>query len=336
MEQLLQQKLMDQIAGRFTKRSEAVEALSTILSVGKDAVYRRFRGDTLLTPDEIRVLSQKFQISLDALVFGETDSVFFTFNAFSQKINSIEDYLDNIKGLLHRLRQLPDVTIYYASSEIPFFYYSFFPELIGFKLYVFGRTVWDLDYLRQRPFQLNLLSPHALELTAEVLHEYIQFPTVELWSYNIFDNTLNQIEYHMNSGQFANPEDALVLCDRASELVDHMCLMAEHGSKYKLGMDPADGKSFELYHNEMIYTNNTIYVKSPIHRILFSTFASPNFLQTSDDRICDFIEDWFRKIRGKSNSISMQAEKSRNAFFNGLKRRISNVRKRLEVQLEAY
>lgn len=335
MENGLQNKLLDQILNHYPKRAEAVEVLSQMLNIGKDAAYRRFRGDTMLTPDEISLLAKKFNLSLDAHIFGNTDSVFFTFNAFSQKINSIEDYLLSIKQLLGRLHQLPEVVIYYASSEIPFFYYSFFPELIGFKLFVFGRSIWDLEYLRQRPFDLKLLSPHAIALTEEILHEYIQFPTVELWSYNIFDNTLNQIEYHLNSGQFANPEDALILCDRASQLAEHMRLMAEHGRKFKLKGDLSNGYPFELFHNEMIYTNNTIYVTSQYRRMLFSTFGNPNFLQSNDDRICDFIEDWFRKIRSKSNAISEQAEKSRNAFFNSLQRRIGQVRKRLEVQLDS-
>jgi hypothetical protein len=336
MNQKLQEQLMEQIADRFNKRSEAVDAVSDLLGVGKDAVYRRFRGDTLLTPDDIVLLTRHFQVSLDALIFGDTDSVFFSFNAFSQKVTSIESYLENIQGLLHQLFQVPQVKIYYASSEIPFFYYSFFPQLIGFKLYVFGRTLWDLDYLKERPFHLDLLSPHALELTDKVLQAYIQFPTAELWSYNIFDNTLNQIEYHLNSGQFANPEDALILCDQCKDLAQHMRKMAEHGKKFKIGADPESGYPFELYHNEMIYTNNTIYVKAPHHRMLFSTFGSPNFLQTTDGRICDFIEDWFRKIRMKSNAISEQDEKSRNVFFNGLQRRISRVRHRIEVELDQF
>ena len=120
-----QTRLLEQIAKKYQRKSEAVDILSSLLSIGKDAVYRRLRGDTLLTPDEISLLAKEFYISLDSLVLDNTSSVFFNFSAFTQKINSPTDYLNGILSLLRQIKLLPEVEILYASSEIPFFYYSF-------------------------------------------------------------------------------------------------------------------------------------------------------------------------------------------------------------------
>ena len=65
----LQTRLLEQISNKYQRKSEAVDILSNLLSIGKDAVYRRLRGDTLLTPDEIGQLAKAFDISLDAFVF---------------------------------------------------------------------------------------------------------------------------------------------------------------------------------------------------------------------------------------------------------------------------
>ena len=330
----LQTRLLEQITNKYQRKSEAVDILSSLLSIGKDAVYRRLRGDTLLTPDEISLLAKEFHISLDSLVLDNTSSVFFNFNAFTQKINSTTDYLNGILTDLRQIRRLPDVEILYASSEIPFFYYSFFPELIGFKLYVFGRTIWDLDYLKQRKFHFDLLPYHDIEMTKEILENFISIDTTELWSFNIFDNTLNQIEYHCSSGQFENMEDALILLDRLKDLSAHMRRMAEEGRKFKINGDPETGSKFNLYHNEMIYTNNNIFVKSPHYKAVFSTFASPNFLRSTDPRMFEFMSDWFLKVKKRSNSISEQAERDRNAFYHGIERRIASTRRRIETQLQ--
>lgn len=330
----LQTRLLEQITNKYQRKSEAVDMLSSLLSIGKDAVYRRLRGDTLLTPDEISLLAKEFHISLDSLVLDNTSSVFFNFNAFTQKINSTSDYLNGILTDLRQIRRLPDVEILYASSEIPFFYYSFFPELIGFKLYVFGRTIWDLDYLKQRKFHFDLLPYHDIEMTKEILENFISIDTTELWSFNIFDNTLNQIEYHCSSGQFENMEDALILLDRLKDLSAHMRRMAEEGRKFKINGDPETGSKFNLYHNEMIYTNNNIFVKSPHYKAVFSTFASPNFLRSTDPRMFEFMSDWFLKVQKRSNSISEQAERDRNAFYHGIERRIASTRRRIETQLQ--
>ena len=334
MNDSLQSQLIEQILLLFPKKAEAVEKLSDLLNLGRDAVYRRLRGDTMLTPDEVSLLARSFGISLDSLIFGDTDSVFFTFNAFSREINSLEDYLAGLHQNLAQLGSLKNVQLFYASSEMPVFHYFFYPELISFKLFVWGQTVWNLDYLQHQAFRFDLIPPHVIQMGEEILHMYNNLNTTELWSLNIFDNTLNQIAYHAKSGSFARSEDALLLCDCLDRLAGHLCSMAEHGRKFRLNQSPDSGRPFNLYHNEMIYTNNTLLLRAARQRVVFSTFGDPNFLSSTDRRICDFTEDWFRKIISKSTAISNHSEASRNSFFNGLRRRVDHSRKRIEMQLE--
>jgi hypothetical protein len=45
---------------------------------------------------------------------------------------------------------------------------------------------------------------------------------------------LNQIEYHVASGLFQNPQDALVICEKLCDLTWHMQRMAEHGRMVNL------------------------------------------------------------------------------------------------------
>ena len=102
MQARLQQQFLEVILGKFAKKSTAVEELSQILAIGKDAVYRRLRGDTLLTPDEMGLLSKQFKVSLDALIFENTDTVFFTFNRFSKTSKNFEEFLWNFLEEMER------------------------------------------------------------------------------------------------------------------------------------------------------------------------------------------------------------------------------------------
>ncbi|HMR43451.1 MAG TPA: helix-turn-helix transcriptional regulator, partial [Saprospiraceae bacterium] len=79
MAQNIQNQIFELILNRFPKKSDAVEELSQLFSIGKDAIYRRMRGESVLTPDELQKLAVKFNISLDALAFENKNSVFFTF-----------------------------------------------------------------------------------------------------------------------------------------------------------------------------------------------------------------------------------------------------------------
>ncbi len=324
----LQDQLFDILHGRFASKSDLVEDLMKVFGYSRDTAYRRIRGQSLLTPTEVAKMAVHYNLSLDQLVFEQTNKVMFTFNAFNKVVTDFDDYFDGILTHLKRVQRIPDVVVHYSSLEIPIFYYCFFPELISFKLYVWGRAIWNLPFCRDLPFSFDLISPSATAKSKEMLEFYLQLPSVELWSLNIFDNTLNQIEYHLNSGIFKNKADALLLVERMETLSLHMREMAAHGRKRHLG-SKEDLSEIELLHNEMIYTNNTIMVTSPYANGVFTTFGNPNFLFSDDQRIVNYTKDWFNRVIEKSHPLSKGGEKSRNWFFHQLDERVNRSKVRL-------
>lgn len=329
----LQKELLQKVIDGFGKKVDAVNELSDFFGVGKDAIYRRLRGDTLLTPDEIYKLVKHYRIPVHHMIFEDLDLVFFSFTPLSRKIKSVDDYLDGLKNNLREFGKVPEATIYFPTNEIPIFYYCFFPELISFKLYVWGRNIWDLEYLQNQPFSTDIISPQALDTCKEVLQSYLKVPVIEMWSLDLFDNTLNQIEYYASSGGFKNERDSLMLCEKLQSLAEHMAKMAESGKKMDLNKPNLEHADFLLYHNEMISTDSYIYLTSPHVRVLFSIFGSPNYMTSSDDRICDFTENWITKIKARSRPISLDAERDRAWFFKGIKKRIESTKNRIQHQL---
>ena len=63
----LQDQLFEIILSRFPRRADAVDELCELLSLAKDPIYRRLRGDTFLSPQELAKLAVHYRISLDAL-----------------------------------------------------------------------------------------------------------------------------------------------------------------------------------------------------------------------------------------------------------------------------
>ena len=326
----LQLYVFNEILSRFPSRVDAVEVLCKLLKLQSDAVYRRLRGDTLLSPEQLTLLARKFEISLDKFVFEKSDSVVFTFNPFSQKVRSFDDYLKGIDTDLDILIRLPEIQITDSWTEIPFFYYIYFPELFCFKFYVWGRTIWDFKYLQTQKFTFDTIPAPVVQKAQKILERYRQIPSTQLWSLGIVDNTLNQIEYHVNSGSFANPQDAILLCNKVAELANHMENMAMHGKKIAINAPvEASGAELILYHNEMMGTNNTIFVQSRVGRAVYSMISNPNFLKTSDEQMCNYVDEWFKNIIFKSQLMSTTGEKGRRFFFDRLRKRIEVVRKRV-------
>lgn len=331
----LQDKIFELILSRYPRRADAVDAICRLLSTTKDPVYRRLRGDTPLTPQELSLLARHYHLSIDALVYGQSDNVVCSFNAFSRQVRDFSNYLEAYVADLAQIRLLPELHFYYASAEIPVMTYHFLPELISFKLYIWGRTTWNLEFLRNRPFDFDLITPPVLRLSQAVLDHYLDIPSTELWSLNIADNTLSQIEYHVYSGGFRAPADALLLCDQLLAWAAHMKEMAAAGRKFNLGAKPSEASgSFNLYHNELVFTNNTALVSSSAGKGVYSAFCNPNFLKSTDPKLCEYTENWFETVIAKSNLISSSAEKNRDWFFQGLVKKIERVRNRIAAHID--
>lgn len=335
MRETLQKQFLDVLVRKFSKKAEAVEEISETLSISRDGAYRRLRGGSVLTPEEMQVLAIKHRISIDELIFKKTDKVFFTFNSFTQPVKKFEDYLNGLNQNLDAGMKLPNAKVLYTTAEIPMFYYGVFPELMCFKMYVWGKTVWNFEYLQDQKFSFDLFSPTVMKLITEVSDKYLRIKSTELWCRNVFDNTLNQIEYVMMNGNFFNNEDALKICDSLLDLSGHMNRMAKTGKKFRASEEPGlSNIPFEFYHNELVYTNNTILLVSDLTKVVFSTFDSPNVLISSDPRIFAHAENWFHNIKSKSDYMTEVSEKNRNLFFSKLEKKVSNTRRRLETFLD--
>lgn len=328
-----QQKFLQTIIDRHDSKKNVIQEIRNVLNIGLDAVYRRLRGETTLTMDQMGLLARHFDISIDELIFGGTSRVLFTFNDFESKVYSIDAYMLTLLNNLKHIRRMSNPKILYASSEIPVFYYNFVPEVFFFKLYVWGRTLWDITHLRENKFSFRLFRPDHFNICQQILDEYSLLPSEELWSINLFDNTLYQIEYHIAAKQMEDGADALKLCEKLYFLVEHFRRMAVAGHKIKkLGAEPTL-TPFHLYHNEMIYTNNQVMVTSDDLDMVFSSFCNPNFIYSREGRTCEYIKNWFEKVQLKSISLSGSNERARNQFFDSIKLKIDSTYANIEKML---
>jgi hypothetical protein len=328
-----QVKFMETIISFHSKKTDAIDALCQLLNVGKDSIYRRLRGDTLLSPQELNLLANKYNLSLDKMMNLHQNEVLFTFNSFSNKIVHVDDFVNNLIGLLDKFALISEAKMYYASAEIPVFYHCFFSELFSFKLYVWARTVWNLPAYQDKKFHVDLIPYETRQKFNKLIDLYKNLESLELWSLNIFDNTLNQIEYFLEGAMFEQEEDALHLLTALENTCEHMRQMALESKKFNINDRSKLGNSLTLFQNEIAYTNNTILYIAPEFKLLITTFCNPNYILTRDERICEFSNEWFDTIISKSVLISGINEKQRNKYFDNLQRRINLSRKRIEAHI---
>ncbi|MEM7575807.1 MAG: helix-turn-helix transcriptional regulator [Bacteroidota bacterium] len=327
-----QQLLLREILKKYARKSDATSALEKVLSVGRDSISRRLRGDTSLTAQEVFILARHYQISLDQLVHEGQQEAIFRYNGFGPPITNFLDYLHQIHHQISVFSQRPNFQVRYATREIPIFIYMMFPKLLTFKLYVYGQTTWKFDYLNTVDFHFDLLTPQELGVAKETASIYCANSSKDYWTITILEQTLNQLEYMVIAGRIKEAATALALVDAFQKMIDHAQAMAAQGQKFLPGRTPnQDNGRFELFYNEFADTNNMILATSDQQAALFHTFDTPNFLFTTDSRICTTVENWFDTTLGNSTSISVHSGLNRNKYFNRLSQRLEQTKRRMEL-----
>ena len=131
-----QQALIEQCKERVGSKNLASE-MAELLGVNIDAAYRRMRGDTALTFDEIQKICLHFNISFDSVINYQGRLVPFQFNAMFRDQFSILKYLTGIEQELKMLSQMnpENAKIVMTAMDLPYFRQFGFSSLSRFKLF---------------------------------------------------------------------------------------------------------------------------------------------------------------------------------------------------------
>lgn len=116
-------ELINEMKERIAPKETLANFLTNTLCMGKEAVYRRLRGEVAFTFDEVAVISHKLGISIDQII-GNHLSNRATFDLNLQHspdpIESYYEILERYLRIFNYIRNDDSTTIYTAANIIPF------------------------------------------------------------------------------------------------------------------------------------------------------------------------------------------------------------------------
>jgi len=78
-------------------------------------------------------------------------------------------------------------------------------------------------------------------------------------------------------------------------------------------------------------SSSLMFIKSSQFKLIYNQFLHPNFTRSSDKNVCDFSEEWIKKIIMQSELISETGELARNTFFCNLSEKVSVLESELKL-----
>lgn len=332
VEESAQTILMQRLKDALPSNLSLVDELADLLKVSNDSAYRRMRGETALSIEEIAAICKHFNLSFDAFLNrNDNGLVTFSYHQLNSHVNSYKEYLLNISNDLDKFLKFDDKQIIYAAEDIPVFHHFFHPELTAFKIFYWNKSILNSKGFEDIKFDRNLVSPELIDIAKGILDRYSKIPSIEIWSDDTVNSTAKQIEFYWDAGFFLNKEDALLICDQVSQMLDRIKKQAELNVKLDRDNKPVSPENnYTLYHSDVMIGNNCILVNMGAIKATYLSYHTFNVMLTTNANYSNETDLWLKNLIRKSNLISGVAEKQRYQYF----KRIEGVMKKLRDKIE--
>ncbi|MCW3118990.1 MAG: hypothetical protein JWM28_3072, partial [Chitinophagaceae bacterium] len=170
----LQQQLFNTIKGKIPDHLSAPEEIARLLDVSADSVYRRIRGEKVITLDELQTLCTHYKISLDQLMDIQTGAFLFQGNLLNSETFRYEPYLTGMMHTLAYFNSFKEKEFFYLCKDIPVFYNFLSRELAAFKYFFWMGTLVHFPEFRNKKVKLDEYPDSLFELSNKTLDLYNQ------------------------------------------------------------------------------------------------------------------------------------------------------------------
>lgn len=318
-----QQQFLEKLKYILPANISFVDSLSDILQLSPDSVYRRIRGETSLTFDEVVKLCGHFRLSFDSLIECDSSAVTFNYNQIYPEVESFKNYLRNILEDLMLIGKIGTGKIIYVAEDIPLFHLFAYPELASFKMYYWMKSVLNVPEYQNQKFSFENTDREILEIGEKMREAYLNIPSVEIWTEYTVNSLRKQIEYYYEAGFFDDSMQADIICNQAAGLLQLVSNLADKSSK----LENRAVQNFTLYYSEIEIGNNCILVEVNNMRKVYLTYNTFNKMSTTNEKFCNETSTWINYLTAKSNLISGVSEKQRLQFINKILDQLEVTRK---------
>ena len=310
------------VKSRLPANVSFVDELAELLNISRDSAYRRIRGETVLSLDEVKKLYDRFGISLDVILSNSSQMVTFHRRVVSHSDYTLEKWLNSVLKNLDFLSGFEDHEMIFSAKDIPIFHYFRLPQVSSFKLFFWMKTLLGYPDYEHQSFSFSAVPRELIALANRVWSKYSSLHTIEIWNEEAIYDTLKQIEFYKDCGLFQNKDEALALCDQLFQLLDQIKEEARVGKK-------SEGGRFGMYNNEILIADNTVFARMESKRSVYVNQNSLNLFLTFQEPFCEQTELYLQNLIKKSTQISMTGERERNRFFKNMTDRITAFKARL-------
>jgi hypothetical protein len=319
----VQSQFFELIKNHYRKETfSLVDDLAELLHIERSTAYKRISGDTELKLSEIKTICTHYNVSLDTIIFRNTDSAISSFEhkALYKKGQNFTAFLMSIRKTFDSMRKGKDNLLLILSNDLPIFSFLGFPHLMYFS-YLYCRHEGEHFVIYDNALSMPVFDKEELEVLKYMCEEYSNHPSTEVLSESILDYIINKIEFSSRMGMiddnFKNKlyADLSLLCNH----LESQCVKGKKINAYN-GLEKAT--STFLQSPFSLYGQNEIYYCTDGYEMAYIGNNVADYLCITDENYCKHVKDKINAIKNVSYNITTDNNLIRNAFFKGLRSKL--------------
>lgn len=309
MKDFLNQQIVNIVKNNIKPDDNLVDVVMNTLSLGKEAAYRRIRGEVPFAFNEIAKLASTFRFSLDSIVGVSFPDVAVVNTRFFNTDQMYEDYKQTLESfwvLYKEMNRSSNSKSCTASNMIPFAMYGKYEALSKFKLY---RWMHQMDIsFSSTSFSEMKLPDDVWALHLDLFKEADKLEDVcYVLDRNLFSTFVNDINHFIQLGFITN-EDRLLLKKELLALLAKFERIVKEG-----GAGPQNNIS--VYISNIDFDSSYSYFEADDVALSSVRVFAINTLTTQDVHFFEVQKRWIESLKRYSVLISGCGEMERVKFI---------------------
>ncbi|MDR1403828.1 MAG: hypothetical protein LBJ60_09030 [Tannerellaceae bacterium] len=315
----LNEKLIKAAREKIPGGVNLASVLMDMLYIGKEAVYRRLRGEVPFTFTEASLISNALGISLDRISASDsTGNALFGLNIIDHK-RPVETYgslIEHDISVINAVKKNPALEWYAAFNSIPQMFYLNHDNLARFFLYKWMYQHEKINYIRyfsELTFADDLRGKQREYVKASKEVASANF----IWDNMMFYSLVNDIKYFMDIN-LVNRDEAEALKEEIHQLINELEQLAAKGCH-------KPGKSIRIYLSDINFEASYGYLEADDFKVSVLRLYAINEIATADRKVFELQKEWIHSLKKYSTLISVSGEKRRIQFFEKQRRHVDSL-----------
>lgn len=301
-------KLIDALKNNHVGKGTAVNILMDILPMGKEAAYRRLRGEIPFTLDEAAVICKEFNLSFDWLVNRNEEELYdYQLQALFQK-DPLDEFYRMLSGIAKGMEEISsdlNCFSYRAYRALPAEFFGRYNSVSRVYLYI---LFYQLQPSEMPPKIADMHFPRKVfDIQVQASNALLNIDSTIILDKHIVKDFIGIVRYFANMCLLEKKEVAQIKTDLFS-LIDELENCASTG-------ESPFGKKMDIYISDISFDATYSYIEGAGFKSCSISAFCLDYLSSSNPDVVESQRLWIKSLVRFSTQISVSGEFQRNQYF---------------------